>query len=63
VRPLALIASLALTITQLQAQQEPGSGIVHDPFPVHLVFVGDLNLGTRTLGDGIPPDSGRRLFS
>jgi hypothetical protein len=30
--------------------------------PVRLAFVGDINLGTATLPDGIPPDSGRGLF-
>jgi len=30
--------------------------------PVQLAFVGDINLGTATLPDGIPPDSGRRLL-
>jgi len=37
-------------------------GIVHDPAPLRLVFTGDINLGTRTLDEGIPPDSGRGLF-
>jgi hypothetical protein len=30
--------------------------------PVHLAFVGDINLGTATLPDGVPPDSGRGLL-
>jgi hypothetical protein len=30
--------------------------------PVRLSFVGDINLGTSTLSDGIPPDSGRGLL-
>jgi len=38
------------------------SGVVHEPFPVRLVFTGDINLGTRTLPDGIPPDGGRTLL-
>jgi capsule synthesis protein PGA_cap len=29
---------------------------------VRLAFVGDINLGTATLPDGVPPDSGRGLF-
>jgi hypothetical protein len=29
---------------------------------VRLAFVGDLNLGTSTLPDGVPPDEGRGLF-
>jgi hypothetical protein len=37
-------------------------GFVHDPFPVRFAFTGDINLGTRTLEDGLPPDSGRALF-
>ena len=31
--------------------------------PVRLAFVGDVNLGTTTLPDGVPPDSGRGLLS
>jgi hypothetical protein len=30
--------------------------------PVRLSFVGDINLGTETLPDGVPPDSGRGLL-
>jgi hypothetical protein len=30
--------------------------------PLQLAFVGDINLGTSTLPDGIPPDSGRGLL-
>jgi hypothetical protein len=30
--------------------------------PVRLAFVGDINLGTSTLEDGVPPDSGRGLL-
>ncbi|HEX3275582.1 MAG TPA: CapA family protein [Gemmatimonadales bacterium] len=30
---------------------------------VRLALVGDINLGTSTLADGIPPDSGRTLLS
>lgn len=30
--------------------------------PVRLAFVGDINLGTLTLEDGVPPDSGRGLL-
>jgi hypothetical protein len=29
---------------------------------VRLAFVGDINLGTSTLADGVPPDSGRGLL-
>jgi hypothetical protein len=38
-------------------------GIVHDPFPIRFTFTGDINLGTRTLDDGLPPDSGRGLLT
>ncbi|HET8623277.1 MAG TPA: CapA family protein [Gemmatimonadales bacterium] len=31
--------------------------------PVRLAFVGDINLGTTTLPDGVPPDSGRAFLS
>jgi len=54
--------SLAATISPLAAQ-EPGAGVVHSPSPIRFAFTGDINLGTRTLGDGIPPDSGRELFA
>ncbi|MEO6055461.1 MAG: CapA family protein [Gemmatimonadales bacterium] len=32
------------------------------PAAVRLAFVGDVNLGTTTLPDGVPPDSGRGLL-
>src|SRR3954447_10347715 len=32
------------------------------PATVRLAFVGDINLGTTTLPDGVPPDSGRGLL-
>jgi hypothetical protein len=32
------------------------------PMSVRLAFVGDINLGTTTLPDGVPPDSGRGLL-
>jgi hypothetical protein len=56
---------LLLGLSQAAAAQStnPGSGYVYQPFPVRLVFTGDINLGTRTLPDGIPPDSGRQLFA
>jgi hypothetical protein len=31
--------------------------------PVRLSFVGDISLGTTTLPDGVPPDSGRSILS
>lgn len=61
-----LLAGLLLlgAVQSVAAQTiEPGSGYVYEPFPVRLVFTGDINLGTRTLPDGIPPDSGRQLFA
>src|SRR6185295_20310112 len=30
--------------------------------PVRFAFVGDINLGTTTVPDGVPPDSGRGLL-
>jgi hypothetical protein len=39
------------------------SGIVYEPSPVSFAFTGDINLGTRTLPNGIPPDSGRNLLT
>jgi len=35
---------------------------VPHPMAVRLAFVGDINLGTATLPDGVPPDSGRGLL-
>ena len=32
------------------------------PHAVRLAFVGDINLGTTTLPDGVPPDTGRGLL-
>ena len=57
-RVLALAALLAACPPARLAAQS-----VHGTFPLRLVFTGDINLGTRTLEDGIPPDSGRRLFA
>ncbi|HEY4647771.1 MAG TPA: CapA family protein, partial [Gemmatimonadales bacterium] len=35
---------------------------VRRPASVRMAFVGDINLGTATLPDGVPPDSGRGLL-
>lgn len=59
----ALLTLLGLAGESAAQVPEPGTGFVHQPFPVRLVFTGDINLGTRTLPDGIPTDSGRRLFT
>ena len=58
-RGLLLVAALSSAgpAVRLSAQS------VHEPFPIRLVFTGDINLGTRTLPDGLPPDSGRGLFT
>src|SRR3954471_21985594 len=32
------------------------------PATVRMAFVGDINLGTATLPDGVPPDNGRGLL-
>ncbi|HSR92884.1 MAG TPA: CapA family protein [Gemmatimonadales bacterium] len=55
-----LSAPITLSVPSVLLAQ---SGIVHDPFPIRLAFTGDINLGTRTLPDGIPPDSGRQTFA
>jgi hypothetical protein len=62
-RAAALVALALGVASTAHAQLEPGTGFIHEPFPVRLVFTGDINLGTRTLPDGVPPDSGRSLFS
>jgi hypothetical protein len=41
---------------------EPAPPPVRLYAPVRLAFVGDINLGTATLPDGVPPDSGRGLL-
>lgn len=35
----------------------------HGTATVRFAFVGDINLGTATLADGVPPDSGRALLA
>ena len=35
----------------------------HSTTSVRLAFVGDINLGTATLPDGVPPDSGRAFLA
>jgi hypothetical protein len=57
-RPLLTFATAVTVSTSATAQ-----GVVHDPFPVRFNFTGDINLGTRTLKDGLPPDSGRGLLA
>ena len=55
---------------QARRQSEPPAPQVAIPLarpariytPVRLSFVGDINLGTSTLFDGIPPDTGRGLL-
>ncbi|MEP6573028.1 MAG: CapA family protein, partial [Gemmatimonadota bacterium] len=36
---------------------------VRGSLPVRFAFTGDINLGTITIPDGLPPDSGRALFT
>ena len=51
---LALPPSPLIEPTPLPQTRHPGS--------VRLALVGDINLGTATLPDGVPPDEGRGLF-
>ncbi len=60
VRPVRPVRPVALSASSVLSAQ---SGIIHSPFPIRLAFTGDINLGTRTLPDGIPPDSGRQTFA
>jgi hypothetical protein len=60
---LASRAVLLVLLAAPLAAQEPGAGVVYLPTPIRFVFTGDINLGTRTLEDGIPADSGRELFA
>ena len=53
----------ALSVLSAPTVLSAQSGIVHDPSSVRLTFTGDINLGTRTLPEGIPPDSGRQTFA
>ena len=58
------VLSVSFVLSAFPPDRLPAqSGIVHDPFPVRLAFTGDINLGTRTIADGIPPDSGRQTFA
>ncbi len=41
----------------------PPPSPVRAALPVHLSFTGDINLGTTTLPDGLPPDDGRGLLT
>ena len=59
----ALLLAACLVSAGALAAQVPGGGVVHEPFPIRLVFTGDINLGTRTMEDGLPPDSGRGLLT
>ena len=42
--------------------QLPSPAPPRTPGSVRLAFVGDINLGTATLPDGVPPDTGRGLL-
>jgi hypothetical protein len=42
--------------------EPPPVPVVRHYAPVRVAFVGDINLGTSTLPDGVPPDSGRSLL-
>jgi len=58
------VLSVSFALSAFPPDRLPAqSGIVHDPSSVRLIFAGDINLGTRTLPDGIPPDSGRQTFA
>lgn len=54
--------ALLLAVTVCPSDRLTAQGITHAPAPVRLIFTGDINLGTRTITDGLPPDSGRTLF-
>lgn len=41
----------------------PPESLVRGALPVRLAMVGDINLGTSNLEDGLPPDSGRSFFA
>jgi len=60
-------STVSTVLTVLTVLSSPvrlsAQGLVHEPFPVRLIFTGDINLGTRTLPEGLPPDSGRGLFA
>ncbi|HXE58041.1 MAG TPA: CapA family protein [Gemmatimonadales bacterium] len=43
-------------------RSEPAPAVVRGALAVTLAFTGDINLGTTTLPDGVPPDDGRGLL-
>ncbi|HXG43171.1 MAG TPA: CapA family protein [Gemmatimonadales bacterium] len=61
-RALSPLLPAHLSIAAASAAQSPDSAARTAP-SVRLVFTGDINLGTRTLADGLPADSGRTLFA
>jgi Bacterial capsule synthesis protein PGA_cap len=58
-----MLALAILLLPGFQPSRLKAQGLVHEPHALHLVFTGDINLGTRTLPEGLPPDSGRGLFA
>jgi hypothetical protein len=61
-RPASTGAVLLLALAAPAGAQQAADSLVRAPFPVRFAFAGDINLGTRTLPDGLPPDSGFTFF-
>ncbi len=56
------LAPVAPDTIAADTQPVPAPRPVRAALPVRLAMTGDINLGTSTLPDGLPPDSGRRLL-
>lgn len=62
-RPDTLARARPDTITADTLPAPPPPAPVRAALPVRIALTGDINLGTSTLPDGLPPDSGRGLLS
>ncbi len=57
-----LLLGVVISVNLAAQRQEAAAGAHHDGSKLRLAFIGDVNLGTITLKDGLPPDDGRTLF-
>jgi len=57
-----LLLGLVVSVNLGAQRQESAAGAHRDGSKLRLAFIGDVNLGTITLRDGLPADDGRTLF-